>query len=351
MNYRGVFALTRKDFFLYFQNRLFAVVTVIGLLAYLVVYFLLPGGVDQTLEIGFYTPIQLPSLEKVQEEGLRFDSFDSEEELRTAVEEGDYIAGIAFPKDLASSAASGKRPTVTLYFPPDAPDSTKSALQSTVQNWGYSATGKSVAVNFSEETLGRELVTGPIPARDRLRPLFAVFLIMTETLGLASLITEEIETKTLKALLVSPLNTAEIFLAKGITGVGLASIQAVFFMALVGGLSRSPGIVLVSLLIGSAMLTGIAFLIASVSSDTMSVMAWGILALIIMMIPAGGVLFPGASAGWMRVIPSYYLLDSVHIAANFGAGWGDVWPHLIALILSGLIISGAGVSVLERRFQ
>lgn len=351
MNYRAIFSLTSKDFFLYFQNRLFAVVTVVGLLAYLAVYFLLPAGVDQTLEIGFHAPAQLSSVEGAREEGLEFRSFDSEENLRKAVEEGDYVAGIAFPEDLVSSVSAGDRPTITLYFPPDVPDSTKSALRSTVQNWGYSATGKSVTVEFSEEILGRELVTGPIPARDRLRPLFAVFLIMTETMGLASLITEEIETKTLKALLVSPLNTAEIFLAKGITGVGLASIQAVFFMALVGGLSRSPMIVLVSLILGSAMLTGISFLIASVSSDTVSVMAWGILALIVMMIPAGGVLFPGASANWMRFIPSYYLMDSVHIAANFGAGWSDVWTHLIALTLSGLIIGGAGVKVLERRFR
>lgn len=349
MNYRGIFALASKDFFLYFQNRLFAVVTVLGIVAYLVVYFLLPAGVDQTIELGVYAPVQLSSLENVQEEGLKINFFDSEEELRRAVEERVLVAGIGFPEDLSSAVGSGDKPKITMYFPPDAPDSTKSALRSTVQSWGYAATGTSIDVQFSEETLGRELVTGPIPARDRLRPLFAVILIMTETMGLASLITEEVETKTITALLVSPLNATEIFLAKGITGVGLASLQAIFFMAVVGGLSRSPAIVLVALLLGSAMLTGLAFLIASVSSDTMSVMAWGILALIMMMIPAGGVLFPGAAAGWMKFIPSYYLLDSVHIAANFGAGWSDLWTHFGALGLSGLIISGLGVGMLKRR--
>lgn len=351
MNYRGVFALTGKDFFLYFQNRLFAVVTVIGIVAYLAVYFLLPAGVDQTLELGVYTPVQLTSLENVEEEGLKVSLFDSEEKLRNAVEEGKLVAGIQFPADLASRVASGSKPKVTTYFPPDVPDSTKSAIRSTIRSWGYAATGKSISVEFSEETLGRELVTGPIPTRDRLRPLFAVLLIMTEALGLASLITEEVETKTIKALLVSPMNVTEIFIAKGITGVSLAFLQAVFFMAVVGGLSRSPAIVLVSLLLGSVTLTGIAFLIASVSSDTMSVMAWGIIALILMTIPAGGVIFPGASAGWMRFIPSYYLIDSVHIAANFGARWGDVWTHFVALAISGFIISGAGVRVLMRRFQ
>lgn len=351
MNYRGIAALASKDFSLFFQNRFFAVVTVIGITAYLVVYFLLPAGVDETLEIGLYSPIQLSALESVQEEGFRLSPLDTEEALRIAVEEGEYVAGIAFPRDFVRSVEAGERPQITLYFPPDAPAATKSAMKGLVQGWGNAQTGRDINVDFSEEVIGRDLVTGPIPARDRLRPLFAIFLIMTETLGLASLITEEVETRTLKALLASPMSISELFLAKGITGVALAFGQAVLFMAIVGGMSRSPGIIFVSLLLGSAMLTGVGFLIASVARDMLSVMAWGLLALIVMMVPSAAVLFPGATAGWMKVIPSYYLFDSVHIGANFGAGWNDVWPHFLALTIASLVITGMGIWALRRRFQ
>lgn len=349
MNVSGISALTGKDFSLYFQNRFFAVVTVVGIVAYLGVYFLLPAGVDQSLAVALYSPTQVSSLENVESEGLNIDVVDSEDSLRAAVEEGEYSAGIALPEGLTGAASSGDGPKVKLYFPPDTPDATKSALRNMIREWSYALTGRSLNVQFSDRILGRDFVTGPIPARDRLIPLFAVLLIMTETLGLASLITEEIETGTLRALLVSPISTSEVFLAKGLTGVGLASIQAIFFMGIVGGLSRSPGVILVSLILGSAMLTGLAFLIASVSRDTLSVMAWGILSLIIMMIPAVVVLFPGGGSWWMKIIPSYYLLDSVHMAANFGAGWGVFWSHFLALAVATLVINAGGIWVLERR--
>lgn len=350
MNYRGIAALISKDFFLFFQNRLFAVVTVLGIVAYLTIYFLMPAGVNDSLEIALYSPVPMGSIENVEQEGVNLSTFKDEESLRAAVEEGKYVAGIAFPGNFAQILASGERPNVTLYFPPDAPDVTKSSLKSMIEGWGYARTGKSLNVVFSEEILGRDLVTGPIPVRERLRPLFAVFLIMTETLGLASLITEEVETRTLKALLVSPMSTSELFIAKGITGVALASLQAIFFMAVVGGFGSRPGVILVALLLGSATLTGVAFLIASVARDMLSVMAWGLLALIVLMIPAVAVLFPGAVARWMSIIPSYYLLDSVHLAANFDAGWSDLWTHFLALMISCVIISGAGIWALERRF-
>jgi ABC-2 type transport system permease protein len=351
MNYRGIMALASKDFFLFFQNRLFAVITVIGIIAYLVVYFLLPSGVDQTLEIGLYSPVQLSALENAQEEGVSLIQVDTKETLRIAVEEGEYIAGIAFSQDFARAIEADEPPQVTLYFPPDVPTATKSAMKALVEGWDIAQTGKDINVDFSEQVMGRDLVAGPIPARERLRALFAIFLIMTETLGLASLITEEVETRTLQALLVSPMNTFELFIAKGITGIALAFSQAVLFMIIVGGLSASPGVILVALLLGSAMLTGVAFLIASVSKDMLSVMAWGLLALIIMMVPSAAVLFPGATAGWMKIIPSYYLFDSVHLAANFGAGWYDVWPHLVALSVATVIISTAGIWALNRRYQ
>lgn len=351
MNYRAIAALASKDLLLFFQNRLFAVITFIGIAAYLVVYFLLPAGVDETLEIGLYSPVELSALESTQEEGLTLIQIDSKEELQIAVEEGKYVAGIAFSQDFARSIEASEPPQVTLYFPPDAPAVTKSAMKALVEGWDIAQTGNNINVDFSEEVIGRDLVTGPIPARDRLRPLFAIFLIMTETLGLASLITEEVETRTLKALLVSPMSISELFIAKGITGVTLAFGQAVLFMAIVGGMSSSPGIIFVALLLGSAMLTGVGFLIASVSRDMLSVMAWGLLALIILMVPSAAVLFPGATAGWMKIIPSYYLFDSVHIGANFGAGWCNVWPHFVALCVATVVINAAGIWALSRRFQ
>ena len=188
-----------------------------------------------------------------------------------------------------------------------------------------------------------------IPPRDRMRPLFAILLIMTETFGLANLISEEVERRTINALLVTPVSVKDLFTAKGITGVSLAFVQAALFMAIVGGMSRQPLIILAALLLGAVLVTGIGFLIAALSKDFMSVMAWGIVTLIPLFIPSFSIMFPGTVTGWVKVIPSYYLVDTVHLVANFGAGWGDVWLNLLILLGFDLAIAWIGIIALGRK--
>ena len=77
-----------------------------------------------------------------------------------------------------------------------------------------------------------------IPPRDRLRPLLAVLIVIFETFGLANLISEEVERGTIRALLVTPMTVKDLFIAKGIIGVGLAFIQGVLFLAIVGGMNQ-----------------------------------------------------------------------------------------------------------------
>ena len=122
------------------------------------------------------------------------------------------------------------------------------------------------------------------------------------------------------------------FIAKGITGIGLAFGQAALFMAIVGGMNHQPVIIITTLLLGAIMVTGIGFIIASLAKDFMSVLAWGMVTLIPLFIPSFGVLIPGSVTGWIKVIPSYYLVDTVHRTAGFGAGWSDIWLNLLILV-------------------
>jgi ABC-2 type transport system permease protein len=80
-------------------------------------------------------------------------------------------------------------------------------------------------------------------------------------------------------------------------------------------------------------------------------MAWGIVIFIILFIPTFGVMFPGAVTGWVRGIPSYYLVDTVHLTANFGAGWGDIWQNLLILLGFDLALVWIGIMALRRKFQ
>ncbi|MBA7648542.1 hypothetical protein ES703_56329 [subsurface metagenome] len=351
MNLRIIGALVVKDLSLFFRNRFFTLITVLGLVLYMVIYFIMPKAVNENLEIGLYAPVMLPAFEQMQGDGLKIEQVASEELLKEGVIEGQYIAGIALPADIMEGFISGRKPIISVYFASDVPDEIKDAVGVLIRELAYQQTGQVLTVEITEEIIGPDMLGIQIPPRDRMRPLFAILLIMTETFGLANLISEEIERRTINALLVTPVSVKDLFFAKGITGVSLAFVQAALFMAIIGGMSQQPLIILTALLLGAVLVTGIGFIIGALGKDMMSVMAWGLVILIPLFIPSFGIMFPSIATGWVKVIPSYYLVDTVHRVANFGAGWGDVWLNLLILLGADLALAWIGIMALGRKLR
>lgn len=344
MDLRIVGVLVQKDLALFIRNRFYAVVTPLALVAYLAVYFILPSSIDETLEIGVYSPETDVPFEVVRAEGATIEPVESDEALRDAVQDHDYVVGLAI-----SATPAGGKPLVTLYFASDTLDETREAVRTLITTMSSVQAGAVPPIEFVEEVLGPDMVGDQIPYRDRLVPLLAIFLLLFETFGLATLISEEVERGTIRALLSTPTSIKELFTAKAIVGVGLAFTQAGAFLLIVGGLSDKPGVILAALVLGAMLVTGIGFLVAALSKDMLSVMGWGIVALIPMCIPAFGVMFPGTVSGWVEFIPSYYLIDTVHQVANLGMGWAEVYGNLIVLLGINVIILWFGAVALRRK--
>lgn len=352
MNFGVIKALVAKDFALFFRNRFYTLITILGIFIYLIVYFVMPPSVDENLEIGLYAPVVPPVFEVIQQgEGIEFEIYDSEEALKEAITDGVHAAGVVLPADIMEKFASGLKPVVTLYFSTDAPDEIKDIVETMIRELAYLQTGQTLAIEVSAEILGPDLLGEQIPIRDRMRIMLAIILIMLEMMGLASLISEEVEHDTIRALLVTPMSIRDFFAAKLIMGTSLAFIQGALFMAIVGGLGNQPFIVLFALLLGSVLFTGSGFLIASVSKDMLSSMGWGITLLLIFSIPAFGVIFPGTVTGWAKAIPTYYLTNTLHQASNFNAGWGDIWTDLLILLAFIMVIVWGGIMALRRKFS
>jgi len=347
ISFRIVSTLILKDLSLFSKNRLYAVVTPLALLAYLVIYFVMPSSIDETLEIGIYTPGMAGIFEGMQRDGLKTESVESEEALRDAVVDGDYVVGVA----LSNLGGVGQKPQVTLYFASGTLDETKEAVQALLTTVWSAQAGVTPPIEFTEEILGPDMVGSQIAYRDRLVPLLAIFLILVETFGLATLISEEVERRTIQALLVTPVSLQELFTAKAFVGVGLAFIQAGLFLAIVGGMNHEPLIILVALVLGAMLVTGIGFLMAALGKDLLSVMGWGLVALVPLSIPAFGIMFTGTVSGWVEFIPSYYLVDTVYQVTNLGMGWGDVYRNLLILLGINVVIMWIGVLVLRRKLQ
>ncbi|OGN88793.1 MAG: hypothetical protein A2158_00845 [Chloroflexi bacterium RBG_13_46_14] len=60
-------------------------------------------------------------------------------------------------------------------------------------------------------------------------------------------------------------------------------------------------------------------------------------------------MFPGAVTGWIKFIPSYYLVDMVHRVASFNAGWGDIWTNVIIMLVFSVIVFAIGILGIRRK--
>jgi ABC-2 type transport system permease protein len=352
MNAEMIGALLRKDLVLFFSNRFFALVTILALVAYAAIYFLMPDQVDETLEMAIYTTEStVPLGPELAESGVVLHEMSSPEALREAVAAGEQQVGAVLPAGFARNVALGQPQTVQLYFSAAFPEEFKELYIIFFRELGFILSGQPLNIEVEEEVLGVDRAGEQIAYRDRMLPLFAIFVLMVEMLGLASLIAGEITEGTISALLVTPLRVEGLFTAKAIFGVGLAFIQAVLLLAVTGGLNQQPLLVLVLLLLGAFLVTGLGFLIASVAHDLMSVMGWGVVAIVAMSLPAFSVLLPGLTTGWVRAIPSYYLVDGMNQVLNYGAGWEEVGGNLLALALLSALFLALGIVVLRRRFR
>jgi len=352
MNTRVIKALLKKDIALFMSNRFYLLITVIGLVFYIGVYFVLPSKVDEKLSLAMYAPVVPPAFTQLtNQEGVIIKYFSDEESLKQAVLNGSYQVAISLPSNIMDTWAAGGKPTITVYYASMAPPEISAAIVALVKELSYAQTGQALNFETTEEILGPDMLGNQIALRDRMRPLLAVFILLVEIMSLASLIAVEIEQGTARALLVTPLRTSDLFIAKGLLGVGLAFGQAVLFMALVGGFSHQPLIILVTLIIGSVMVVGTSFLLASLTRDVTAVTGWGVLILILLAVPGFGTVIPGLISDWARVIPSYYLTDTVSRVANYGAGWRDVSMNLAIMAGFTALVIWAGMTALRRRYK
>lgn len=348
--------LVLKDIKLFFRNQFLAVVSVVGLLFFIAIYFLIPDTVDETIGLAFWieNPDTFPAYTNLQENGS-YGFFESEAEMLTALEEtNDYLVGLSFPEADAIAVANGEAVTLNAYYAPDIPAEVKQIFEDVLILLANTADPDIVAnferINDTQVTLGNDIYETPISMRDRIMPMLIIFVLSVEVIGLATLIIREIESGTARALITGPVRLSQFFTGKALMGLLLAFVQVFLLVIVTGKIATSPLLLIVTLLLGSLVIVGVGFLIAAVSKDNMSVMAWGATVLLIFGLPGISILLPGLASGWIEIIPSYFFIDALHNILNFEAGWGDVSQNLLMMVLLSIGTIGLGTAVLQRRF-
>jgi ABC-2 type transport system permease protein len=73
--------------------------------------------------------------------------------------------------------------------------------------------------------------------------------------------------------------------------------------------------------------------------------------MLVLSLPGFGVLFPGSVTGWVKIIPTYFLVEPLYQLLNYNAGWRDVSGDFLALTVFSLAFLVVGIVVLKQKFR
>lgn len=405
---RIVGALLKKELIAYSRDKLYLFLTLLVLIMIVVLAWTVPDSVNEEITLAVSPPLatlledaretfvemgateeQLAQLDSADlaegEEGLRLVEFSSAEGLR-AVIEGDLEAwrtdagelvlrdraagddapadaerlavdiGIAFPDGFITDVATGsERVAVTVFSDAAVPDEIRGAMTSFVREAGYQLAGRELPVTMPDEdsiVLGVDRMGDQISLRDKLIPMMAFLILLMETFSMSSLISVEVLQRTATAILVTPAKVGDFLAAKTIFGTGLALTQGLIVLALVGAFTAANwSILLVTMVLGAMMFTGIAMVVGSAGKDFMGQLFYSMMFIIPLMIPTFSVLFPGSAAPWVQVLPTYPVINTLVEASIYDAGWGDVAAQLGYALAWVVAIYGAGRFMLKRKVE
>ncbi len=398
-------AMLRKDLLLYSRNKVYLFLTLLGLLIFIGVFWLVPDTVEEELTLAISPPLQtmvedskellvdrglplglLEELEELdtafREEGLLLIELAEETDLRRVIsgeaelyllDSGEKIVyepggeakkpadaskvnlqiGIAFPAAFFGEAVLNQKPQVKVYADAAVPEELRGAMEAFIRELAYQLAGYDLPVELPADEaiiLGTDRLGDQISLKSRMRPLIAFFILMMETFAMASLISNEVLQKTVSALLVTPLRVKHFLLSKTIFGTVLALVQGLIVLLFIRAFTpENWSLLLVTIILGSLLFTAVAMLVGSAGKDFIGQLMFSLLFLIPLLIPAFAVLFPGSVATWVKVLPSYPIVDLLYSVTVHNAGWNESLAALGYAGLWVLLIYLAGLFVLKRK--
>jgi ABC-2 type transport system permease protein len=73
--------------------------------------------------------------------------------------------------------------------------------------------------------------------------------------------------------------------------------------------------------------------------------------MVLLAIPAFGPLLPGMTSAWVKVLPSYGIVEGLLGAAVYDRGWAETAPCLGLIIAWDIVIVGSGLLVLKKKVK
>lgn len=354
-------AIVAKDTVAFRRNRFLMLITFLVIVVWGVMYQFLPTTVDETFSVGLVIEqgalppemdLSPEALETADGTGVRVTPYPDAMSLESAVDAGAEVqAGLVIPAGFAQDITTGGTPSVTLIVPAGLPPQFEAMLGAAVAELGYALSNTPAPVDLATSTtiVGTDRVGDQLSLADQMRPLLLLVVLMMEIFALATLVAGEIAERTAIAVLATPASARDLIAAKMVFGTTMAFAEAVLVGILIGAFGTSPGLILLALLLGALVVTGLGLLAGSFGRDFMDTLILGILLMIPLMIPAMAALFPGAGPDWVKLMPTYGVVDVVVGASAGTLSWSDAAVPLLTLAGWGLALGALGAWVLNRR--
>jgi ABC-2 type transport system permease protein len=275
--------------------------------------------------------------------------YNSDAEVRQAVENGSVDMGLVLPADFDSRLSQGQAINLTVYVWGESLAKNRSILGVTILDLIRETGGQEAPVEIESIILGDEI---SIPWNDRLLPfivLMAIFLggIMVPA---ASIINEK-EKKTINALLVSPASIADVFIAKGIAGAIMSLIVGILILLINQAFSAQPLLLVGVLSLGAILASELGLILGTVMNNITNMFALWKSGGILLFGPAFIYMFPQIPMWVGQLFPTFYLIQPVVDISQRSGGWSEIAPNVFILIGIDIVLVGVIAVLLKRKRQ
>ena len=279
--------------------------------------------------------------------GLRLTEYGSQDALRAAVTAHDVDAGLALQADFDAMILRGERPALQLFLSSETPEADRVVLSVTIIDLVREVAGQPAPLGVETVMVGDGDL---VPIEDRLIPLLVLVAVALAAIFLpGSTIVQERETRTIQALLVTPLRVEEIMAGKGIVGFVLAMVMGMVTV-LIGGVSGQTGAILVVLAVAALMCAQFGLMLGAAVSNMATLFSVWKAGGIVLFAPGVLLLFPGVPVWISRVFPTFYFLGPLYEISVHGASLESQLLDLgIGVLISFVLM--AAVGALSRRME
>jgi ABC-2 type transport system permease protein len=336
------------------REKVFFILSFLGVFIYAGISFLMPDVVDESFRIGVRMPAGAPSF-LPDEEGLEIVRFETTEALVAELKEGerDILVGLDFADDTVLRVAQGLPPLVNVHVSPKAPPELTEAARVMVTELAYAAVGKPLPVTMPDEkavVVGEDKVGKQASLRARMRPMAALLVLALELMSIASLVSKDLMNRTVVAVLATPATVADWVMAKVLFGAFVAFIQAFLLLTLIGAIFVAPLELTLLVVLGTLLYTGLGLVAGAQARDFTEVLFYAFALLMPTVIPAFAVLLPGSTSPFVKFIPTYPLALAIFDASN-GAPFSVLLPNMLWVGGWVFVLLTIGIVVVTRRVR